>query len=140
VSDHDQPTTELEALEVGTQLPTIERTPDLSTSVAYAGASGDLNPLHYDPSFAAEVSPTGGIIAHGMYAMGLASQVLTRAAGGPERVRELQVRFSRPWPLGTTATFGGKVSAIEDGVATVELTGTTEDGARILRGRGRITL
>jgi acyl dehydratase len=123
---------------VGTQLPTIEQRATLTTSVMYAGASGDMNPLHYDEGFAADVSPTGGIIAHGMFSMGLASRVLTGFVDGPEDVLEIQVRFTRPWPLGTTSTFGGKVSAIEDGVATVELHGTNESGDRILRGKGRV--
>jgi acyl dehydratase len=127
-------------LTVGTELTVLERSADLRSSVAYAGASGDLNPLHFDPSFAEEVSPTGGVIAHGMYSMGLASRVLTELAGGPDRVLELQVRFTRPWALGTTATFGGRVSALEDGAATVELWGRTADGDRILRGTGRIAL
>jgi acyl dehydratase len=127
-------------LTVGTELPVLEQASSLTTSVAYAGASGDLNPLHYDQSFAGQVSPTGGIIAHGMYSMGLASRLLTGVAGGPDRVLEVQVRFTRPWPLGTTATFGGKVSAVQDGVATVDLWGQNEDGDRILRGTGRIAV
>jgi acyl dehydratase len=126
-------------LTVGTELPTIEQTATLTTSVMYAGASGDMNPLHYDQAFAGEVSPTGGIIAHGMFSMGLASKLLTAFAGGPEQVLEVQVRFTRPWPLGTSATFGGKVSAIDDqGVATVDLWGEHESGQRILRGSGRL--
>lgn len=123
---------------VGTELPAVTAHADLSTSVRYAGASGDFNPLHYDPAFAAEVSPTGGVIAHGMYSMGLASRVLTAFAGGPEAVLEVSVRFTRPWPIGATATFTGKVTAVEDGVATVSLAGTTDTGERILRGTGRV--
>jgi acyl dehydratase len=131
----------MSAIEVGTELPTIEQVSTLTTSVMYAGASGDLNPLHYDEAFAGRVSPTGGIIAHGMFSMGLASRLLTSFAGGPERVRDLEVRFTRPWPLGTTSTFGGTVVAVEDGVATVELWGRNEEtGARILKGTGRITV
>lgn len=124
----------------GTQLPSIEQTSTLATSVRYAGASGDLNPLHYDPEFAGRVSPTGGIIAHGMYSMGLASRVLSEWAGDPERVLDIEVRFTRPWPLGTTSTFGGTVTDVTEGVATVELTGTNESGERILRGKGRVRL
>lgn len=123
---------------VGTELPPVTRRADLASSVAYAGASGDLNPLHYDETFAAQVSPTGGTIAHGMFSMGLASRALTAFAGGAERVLEVQVRFSKPWPLGTSATFGGTVTAVEDGVATVELWGQHEGGERILTGTGRI--
>jgi acyl dehydratase len=125
-------------LTTGTELPTIEQRSTLRTSVAYAGASGDLNPLHYDDSFASQVSPTGGIIAHGMYSMGLASRVLTGFAGGPEQVLEVSVRFTRPWPLNSTSTFGGTVTDVADGVATVELWGRNENGDQILKGSGRV--
>lgn len=126
------------SIEVGAELPELTASSTLTTSVLYAGASGDMNPLHYDPEVAAGISPTGGVIAHGMYSMGLASRLLTAYAGGPERVLDVEVRFTRPWPLGTSATFTGKVTAVEDGVATVALAGTTEDGSRILRGTGHI--
>ena len=126
------------SISVGTELPVVEQRSTLATSVAYAGASGDLNPLHYDQGFAAQVSPTGGIIAHGMYSMGLLSRALTAFAGGPEHVLEVTVRFTRPWPLGTTATFGGTVTDVTDGVASVELWGRDEQGEQIVVGSGRI--
>lgn len=127
-------------IEVGAELDPVIQRADLTTSTRYAGASGDFNPLHYDQEFASQVSPTGGIIAHGMFSMGLASRALTAFAGGPEKVLEVAVRFTRPWPLGTTSTFGGKVTEVADGVATVQLWGDNEDGTRILRGTGRISV
>jgi acyl dehydratase len=124
----------------GTELPSIEQKSTLSTSVAYAGASGDHNPLHFDESFASQVSPTGGIIAHGMFSMGLASKVLTGWAGGPEKVVSIDVRFTKPWPLNTTSTFGGTVTEVADGIATVELWGQNEGGEQILKGTGEVRL
>ncbi len=126
------------ALEVGAEADPVVAHADLASSVRYAGASGDLNPLHFDAGTASEVSPTGGIIAHGMYSMGLASRMVTALAGGPEHVLELQVRFTRPWPLGTTSTFTGKITAVEDGVATVAVVGTNEETGRILRGTAKL--
>jgi acyl dehydratase len=128
------------SIEVGTPLGPVEARSTLTTSVMYAGASGDFNPLHYDQDFAGQVSPTGGIIAHGMFSMGLASRALTAFAGGPDKVLEVSVRFTRPWPLGTTSTFGGEVTEVADGVATGKLWGANEDGTRIMRGSGRIAL
>lgn len=128
------------SVEVGTELEPVVQVSNLTTSTMYAGASGDFNPLHYDQDFAGQVSPTGGIIAHGMFSMGLASRALTAFAGGPEQVLEVSVRFTRPWPLGTTSTFGGKVTEVADGIATVQLWGDNEDGTRILRGTGRIAV
>jgi acyl dehydratase len=130
----------MSTIEVGTELEPVTVESSLTTSVMYAGASGDFNPLHFDQAFAGQVSPTGGIIAHGMFSMGLASRALTAFAGGPEKVLEVSVRFTRPWPLGTSSTFGGKVTEVEDGVATVSLWGDNEDGTRILRGTGRVAI
>lgn len=128
----------LRTVEVGTELEPVSMLADLAALVRYAGASGDLNPLHYNPEFAAGVSPTGGIIAHGMLSMGLVSRALTAFAGGPEQVVSVEVRFTRPWPLNTTSTFGGKVTAVDGELATVALFGDNEGGIRILRGTGMI--
>jgi acyl dehydratase len=117
----------------------LEQRSTLTTSVMYAGASGDMNPLHYDEGFAAQVSPTGGIIAHGMYSMGLASRLLTEWAGGPEHVEEVSVRFTKPWPLGTTTTFKGEVKGTgDDGLTTVTLLAHNENGDLVLRGTGKV--
>ncbi len=129
---------DLDQVQVGDQLPSIEQQSTLTTSVMYAAASGDYNPLHYDADFASQVSPTGGIIAHGMYSMGLASRVLTEFAGDPERVRSLDVRFTRPWPLGTTATFGGTVKEVTDDEVVVAVKATGAGGDVVLRGTGRL--
>ena len=123
---------------VGTELPTLDQQIELMNSIMYAGASGDFNPLHWDPGFAGQVSPTGGVIAHGMFAMGLASRLLTSWVGGPEHVLEVKVRFTKPWPMGSRATFGGTVTASDDGVSTVELWGRRDDGETFLTGTGRV--
>lgn len=128
-------------VEVGTELPTVSQTHELINSVMYAGAAGDFNPLHFDPAVAAQISPTGGIIAHGMFSMGQASKMLTSWAGGPDRVLEIKVRFNKPWRTGTRATWGGTVTQVEDGVATVELWGRLDDDdIQILSGTGRVRI
>ena len=129
---------DLSTVEVGQELPTITQESTLIASVMYAAASGDYNPLHYDESVASQISPTGGIIAHGMFSMGLASRLLTEFAGGPERVAEIDVRFTRPWPLGTSTTFAGTVKDVTDDEIVVTLTATNENGDSVLKGTGRI--
>lgn len=123
-----------EQVEAGDRLPEREVVVDLPTVVRYAGASGDLNPLHYDPSVAARVSPTGELIAHGMLSMGLASALVTEWAGGPERVRSLTASFKRPCPVGATVVVSGEVTEVnaDAGTATVALSVTTSDGDRLL--------
>ncbi len=72
--------------------------------------------------------------------MGLVSRLVTDWAGGPERVLELQVRFTKPWPLGTRAAFGATVREVEDGVAVLDLWARRDDGDRLLRGSARVRL
>lgn len=129
---------DLSTVEVGQELPTITQPSSLITSVMYAAASGDYNPLHYDQEIASQISPTGGIIAHGMFSMGLASRLLTEFAGGPEHVASIDVRFTKPWPLGSSTTFGGTVKDVTDEQIVVSLYATNDNGDTILKGTGRI--
>ena len=50
---------------VGDTLPVVEKTIGTEQIARYARASGDHNPIHLDPEFAA-TSQFGGIVAHGM--------------------------------------------------------------------------
>lgn len=124
---------------VGQELDTITQLATIETSKAYAEASNDHNPLHQDPEVAKHISPTGGVIAHGMFSMGLASRLLTAFAGGPEHVAGISVRFSKPWPIDTTSTFGGTVTEVTDDAVQVELWGRNDaTGETILKGTGSI--
>ncbi len=58
--------------EIGTRRIEVSRQ-DL---VKYAGASGDFNPIHWNDRFAREVE-LPGVIAHGMFTMGAAVQLVT---------------------------------------------------------------
>jgi acyl dehydratase len=57
--------THLEEIEVGSTFQTSRRTVTEADIVAFAGVSGDFNPLHVDEVFAREQTPFGGRIAHG---------------------------------------------------------------------------
>lgn len=81
----------------------------------YASASGDGNPLHTDPEFAAQAM-FGGTIAHGMLIVAYLSEMMTAAfgqtwlSGG-----RLKVRFKAPARPGDTVTAVGRVVRAEDG-------------------------
>lgn len=128
----------LDAVTVGDELAPWQVTLDQAAIIRYAGASGDFNPLHWDPSVAAHVSPTGGVIAHGMLNMGLVSAAVTNWAGGAEHVRALSASFKAPCPVGATVTVGGKVVQIdaESGTATLSVWVTTQDGKSVVNARG----
>ena len=119
---------------VGDRLPEERVLLDQGDVIRYAGASGDFNPLHWDAGFAADVSPTGGVIAHGMLSMGHVSRVVTAWAGGPEKVRELDVSFRAACPVGATITIGGEVTEVDEaaGTATLSVWAALDDGAGVV--------
>ncbi len=55
----------LEDIEVGASFQTARRTVTEADIVAFAGVSGDFNPLHVDELFVREQTPFEGRIAHG---------------------------------------------------------------------------
>lgn len=124
-------------LRAGDALPERTVTLDQELLIRYAGVSGDMNPLHWDPAFAATVSPTGGVIAHGMLSMGLLSALLTDWLGDAGRVRSMACQFRAACPVGATVTLGGEVTAVDDDAdtATIAIWVRLEDGAKVIDGR-----
>jgi len=122
--------------DVGTELPSITVRFTRADLVRYAGASGDLNIIHWNERTALAVG-LPGVIAHGMLTMGHAIRVVTQWLGDPARVTDYQARFTRPVvvpddDLGAEVTFSGKVIAVnEDGSAVITLSATF-DGATVL--------
>lgn len=104
--------------------------------VRYAGASGDMNPLHHDEAYAREAG-FDTVMTHGMLSAGLLSSFLRQWAGR-RHVRRFRVRFVAPvWPGDTLVASGQQIGpAIEHGVACVELELSLrrDDGAEVVKG------
>ncbi len=94
---------------------------------AYAEVSGDHNPIHLDDDFARSVG-LPGLIAHGMLQMGILATVAADAAGGPDHLRRLFVRFAGMVEPGDTVTF----SATPEGEGKLALTAVNQRGQAVL--------
>ncbi len=133
----------LDSLTVGDEIATATYQLDRGNLVRYAGASGDFNAIHYRDDIAAEVG-LPGVLAHGMLTMGLSVQPVVEWIGDPGRVRDYQVKFTRPVVVdprtGATVTVAAKVGAVdvEAQTARVDLTVTYED-ATVL-GKAQVVL
>jgi 3-hydroxybutyryl-CoA dehydratase len=83
---------------------------------AYADASGDHNPIHIDPAFAA-TTPMGGTIAHGMLVLSFISEMMTAAFDEAWLSRgALDVRFRAPARPGDTITARARQTGESEGV------------------------
>lgn len=106
-----------------------------TTIVQYAGASGDYNPLHSDERFAKEVAGYPSVFAHGMLTMGMTGRLLTDVFGA-DAVTRFGGRFTSQVFPGDTLTGVLTVDAVEDGVATVSVVTTNQDGVVVFNGSG----
>jgi len=81
----------------GDEAPVLTHVLTRTDLVAYAGASGDFNPMHHD-EVAAVAAGQPSVFGHGMFSMGLLGTAITDYVG-IGNVRRFQVRFSRQtWP------------------------------------------
>ncbi len=93
-----------EAFAVGQHLVTARRTITEAGVVAFAGLSGDFNPLHTDEVYGL-TTPFGGRIAHGLLVVAVGSGLVNQARwfeGTTIALLELTARFVRPVHFGDT--------------------------------------
>jgi 3-hydroxybutyryl-CoA dehydratase len=96
----------------GDELPIVTKALTQPKIDRYAEASGDGNPLHTDPVFAAGTQ-FGGTIAHGMLVLAYISELMTAAFGDRWLIHgRLKVRFRGAARPGDTVTASGRVAGI----------------------------
>jgi acyl dehydratase len=116
-------------VEVAQKLPSRTIHIDRATLVQYTGASLDRNRIHWDERFAKSVG-LPDVIAHGMFTMGSAVNVVSDWVGDAGRVVEYGARFTKPvvvpYEVGAEVEVTGVVKAVEtqSSRVTVELTVT----------------
>ena len=131
-------------MEEGDALPTVERTVTQSDIHRYAEASGDFNPVHVDPEFAA-ASPFGSTVAHGMMVISMVSQTMTAAFGDAwVETGKLKVRFRAPVRPGDTIASYGRVTSVrpENGAKRVGCSVAVQrrDGEDAVTGQASVVL
>ena len=124
---------------VGTALPPLAVAPVTRATLAlFAGASGDHNPIHIDTDVA-HAAGFDDVFAHGMLSMAYLGRLLTGWVP-QERIRSYAVRFASITPVHGRPRCTGTVVAVEDGLASLELAVTLEDGTITLLGDAVVEL
>lgn len=133
----------LEDLEPGTQLVSAGRTVTEADIVAFAGLSGDFNPLHTDEVWVREHTPFAGRIAHGALVLSISEGLRTPVLDELEVLAFLEITrsFVAPTYPGDTIRARWLVedrrpsrSRPQAGVVTVTVEVEKQDGTVVQRG------
>ena len=114
-------------VEVGQELPPHTIRITRADLVQYTGASLDRNRIHWDELFARSVG-LPDVIAHGMFTMGSAINIVSDWVGDAGRIVEYATRFIKPvvvpYERGAEVVVTGTVTAVDPQTrrATIELT------------------
>ena len=128
----------------GDSLPSVQKTVVQDRVNQYATASGDHNPLHLDPEFAA-TTQYGRVVAHGMLVMAYISEMMGLAFGKSwlEGGR-LKVRFRAPVYPGDRITTFGEVRKVEEAGGQIRLDCSVgcrnEGGEEVINGEASVTM
>jgi acyl dehydratase len=106
--------------EVGMTVPGFERTIDLATMVAYAGATWDWNRLHYDHEFLADRGIPRPVVDGQMFGALLAEQAMDWL-GGAAFPAHMAFRFRSMVFAGETVRVEGTVADVDHETATVTI-------------------
>jgi 3-hydroxybutyryl-CoA dehydratase len=128
----------------GDVLPAVERLITQERIQRYAEASGDFNPIHIDPDFAA-TSQFGRTVAHGMMIAATISEAMTVAFKRHwlEDGR-LKLRFKAPVYPGDTVTSFGTVKSVHEESGNTRLVcaveARTESGELAVTGEATVLI
>ena len=113
---------------VGDDLPPLEKAPDRSQLVKYAAGSGDFNPLHFDPDFP-QAKAIGDNIVHGRMKYASLGELVSNWLAHEGRIRTIACQYRGMDMRAATFTCKGVVTAkrAENGEKLVDLEVWTEN-------------
>lgn len=117
--------------EVGTTLPELKIYGDPTFIVSTAIATRDYQDVHHDRD-KAQAKGSKDIFVNILTDTGLVQRYLTDWAGPSARIKSIGLRLGVPWYAYDTITFTGEVTAVDDGVATVEVVGANSLGNHVI--------
>ena len=131
-------------MNIGDQLPRVERLIDQDQVERYARASGDFNPVHIDNEFA-KSSQFGRTIAHGMLIAASISEVMTTAFKVDWlRSGRMKLRFRAPVFPGDTIVAQGEIKDIRERAGKREAICSVDvrkrDGELVISGEATVSV
>lgn len=123
-------------MNIGDQLPAVNKEVTQDNVDHYARASGDFNPIHIDAKFAAG-SQFGSRIAHGMMVAATISEMMALAFGSAwADAGRMKIKFKSPVYPGDRITAAGRVKSVRETEYGMEIVCAIE----VTRGSGEIAI
>jgi hypothetical protein len=118
------------AVAVGIELPalTVNATPTFVVSTALA--TRDFQDVHHDRDLAHQKG-SKDIFVNILTDTGLVQRYITDWAGQRAQIRSIKLRLGVPWYAYDTLTLSGTVSAVDDGLVTVDVVGKDSLGNHV---------
>ena len=99
----------------------------MSTAIA----TRDYQDVHHDRD-KAQAKGSKDIFVNILTDTGLVQRYLTDWAGPAALIKKIGLRLGVPWYAYDTVTFSGEVTAVEDGLVTVEVVGANSLGDHVI--------
>jgi hypothetical protein len=119
------------AIEVGTRLPELVLHADPTFIVSTAIATRDYQDVHHDRD-KAQAKGSKDIFVNILTDTGLVERFITDWAGPTAMIKSIGLRLGVPWYAYDTVTFTGEVTAVEDGLITLKITGSNSLGDHVI--------
>src|SRR4029077_12892443 len=119
------------AVEVGAQLPELSLYGDPTFVVSTAIATRDYQDVHHDRD-KAQAKGSKDIFVNILTDTGLVQRYITDWAGPSAVVKSIALRLGVPWYAYDTVTFRGEVTAIDDGLITLKVVGSSSIGYHVI--------
>ncbi|WP_006243718.1 MaoC family dehydratase [Mycolicibacterium tusciae] len=119
------------SIEVGTKLPELALYGDPTFIVSTAIATRDFQDVHHDRD-KAQAKGSADIFVNILTDTGLVQRYITDWAGPEAIIKTIGLRLGVPWYAYDTVTFRGEVTAVDDGVISLKVTGSNSLGDHVI--------
>jgi len=106
------------SIQVGTEIPTLERTPDAIDLFTFSASAWLLHRIHYDLPFTTEHDGHPGLLVHGPLQGTYMIQSVQWWLGTSAEMKSIAYRHSSPAYLGDSLTCGGTVTEVDEEAGT----------------------
>lgn len=121
-------------VEIGAQIPSRVTTIDANRMKIFSLLTDDPNPIHWDREAVATLGLGDKLINQGGLNVGYVISAVAEWAGGADKIVSVKVRFRGNVLENDEVVARGTVTAIDDGVATIDVALTGPNDTKVISG------